>query len=120
MRVNFGNFLGATLFSFVAAGLAPVGAADVPFAGTWASDKAQCANDQSKDEAPLILTDKTYDQHEAHCTFSSVAAKGEAWDVKARCSVEGDSQDGTFEFSVDGDTLVIADEGGRRVLTRCR
>jgi hypothetical protein len=94
-------------------------AADIAFAGTWATEPSQCANDQSKTEAPLILTATTYDQHESHCTFGSVVAKGDTWQVKAKCTVEGDSQDGEFEFTVDGDTLVISDEGGRRVLTRC-
>lgn len=94
-------------------------AADAPFAGTWATDVEQCGNDQSAEDPPLILTDTTYDQGEAHCTLSSVNEDAGAWKAKAKCSVEGDEQEGTFTFVVDGDKLTIRDDSGERSLSRC-
>lgn len=101
--------------------LCPLGAqaADVPFEGTWASDAAQCPNDQSSQDAPLVLTATTYDQHEAHCKLSSVTQDQGTWSAKAKCSVEGDEQEGTFAFIVDGDKLTIRDDNGERNLSRC-
>src|SRR5690349_18504606 len=36
----------------------PAGAAEPAYVGTWASDLAQCKVDQSRQEAPLIMTAK--------------------------------------------------------------
>ena len=94
-------------------------AADVPFAGTWANDVHQCGNDQSSENPPLVLTETAYDQGEAHCALSSVNEDAGAWQAKAKCSVEGDEQEGTFTFVVDGDKLTIRDDSGERSLSRC-
>jgi hypothetical protein len=92
---------------------------DVPFAGTWASDVGQCKTEQSLEGAPLILTATSYNQGEAHCTFDSVSQDSGAWLAKAKCSVEGEDQEGTFTFVVDGDKLTIRDDSGERSLSRC-
>jgi hypothetical protein len=47
-----------------------------------------------------------YDQHEAHCTFTSVAETApNAWRIEGACSVEGDEQQATWDLTVDGDTM---------------
>ncbi len=86
------------------------------YVGSWASESAQCKNGQEVEEAPLILKAKRYDQHEAHCTFSSVTKSGAAWNVKARCQVEGSMQNASFKIAVSGDTLTM--DG--RTLKRCK
>ena len=112
-----------TSFACLVASLAlwplTVAAADAPFAGTWATDIQQCGNDQGAENPPLVLTMTTYDQGEAHCTLSEVKEDGGAWKADAKCSVEGDEQEGTFTFVVDGDKLTIRDDSGERSLSRC-
>lgn len=91
------------------------------YVGTWGTNAAQCRVDQSRQNAPLILSRNRYDQHEAHCTFASVQKTGSAsWRMRARCSVEGDRQAHTFDISVDGRTLTLRDGYGARRLVRCR
>ncbi len=110
------------LLIFLMAGLAlsPVAArADALFAGTWASDVKQCAIDQSADGAPLILTESTYDQGEAHCTLEDASEADGGWRTKAKCMIEGDPEEDTFTFAVDGDKLTIRDYSGKRTLQRC-
>jgi hypothetical protein len=78
------------------------------YVGTWAIDAAQCGNDQSMQEAPMILAVDGYDQHEAHCTFDTVNEIGvNRWNVAASCSVEGDEQQHNWEMSVDGHVLTM-------------
>ena len=102
-------------------GLASLPAQAADYAGTWAADLTQCKTGQDSPDAPLILTAKGYDQHEAHCTFASVQKTGSAsWRMRARCSVEGDRQAHTFDISVDGRTLTLRDGYGARRLVRCR
>lgn len=97
----------------------PALAADVPYAGTWAAQAEQCSIEQGAEGAPLILTQTTYDQGEAHCKFTSVAPEAGAWVAQAKCSVEGDEQEDRFTLLVDGDTLTIADSAGQRKLVKC-
>jgi hypothetical protein len=90
------------------------------YVGTWASNAKQCAIDQSMQGAPLILKRNGYDQHEAHCTFTSVTAAGaDTWRVRARCSVEGDRQNHTLTLTVKGNRLTLRDERGARTMVRC-
>jgi hypothetical protein len=96
--------------------LSALPAAAQAYVGTWASDPAQCRNGQEVEDAPMIMKAKRYDQHETHCTFSSVTRRGAAWTVKARCDVEGDKQNASFQMEVVGDTLTM--DG--RTLQRCR
>lgn len=96
-----------------------VGAAPV-YVGKWAADPAHCMRDQSSENAPLVMTAKGYDQHEAHCTFSSVIATArDTWRVKGACSVEGDKQPLSMTLSVKGNKLTMRDTGIRR-LHRCQ
>ncbi len=96
--------------------LAPLPAFAQAYVGTWAADPAQCRNGQEVQEAPMIVQAKRYDQHEEHCTFSSVTKSGAAWSVKARCQVEGSAQTANFKIEVSGDTLKM--DG--RTLQRCK
>lgn len=101
--------------------LASTAASAQGYVGTWGTNAAQCRVDQSRQNAPLILGRDRYDQHEAHCTFASVRKTGpSSWQAKARCSVEGDRQVHTFDISVAGNTLTLADRYGARRLVRCR
>lgn len=94
--------------------------ADPAYVGTWAADLAQCSIGQDKEEAPLVLKPKGYDQYETHCTFKSVDAKADQWKVAADCSVQGDAQAFNMTLTVSGDTLTIADDNGTQDLLRCK
>ncbi|MGD9968720.1 MAG: hypothetical protein AB7T59_19535 [Hyphomonadaceae bacterium] len=80
---------------------------DAPaFVGTWAADAAGCTIGQDQMEAPHVFAADRYDQHEAHCTFSSVSETApNAWHIEGACSVEGDEQQGSWDLVVDGDTM---------------
>lgn len=90
------------------------------YVGTWASDPAQCKVPQDRPEAPLVLTEKGFDQHETHCTFKSAEGADDEWQVKADCQVEGNREPYDFMLTVSGDTLTVTDEAGTRDLLRCR
>jgi hypothetical protein len=89
------------------------------YVGTWGSQPAQCRLGQDQQDAPMIIKRDGYDQHETHCKFSSVRAKGLAWTVKAKCTVEGDTQNPTLVLRASGNRLTIRDEAGTRTLQRC-
>lgn len=90
------------------------------FAGTWAADLATCKTPQDSPDAPLILTAKGYDQHEAHCTFEGLKSIGPGeWSGKAGCSVEGDTQSFPVELTLSGDILTLTEDGTARDLLRC-
>lgn len=96
----------------------PAHAAD--YAGTWAADLANCKSPQESADAPLVLSAKGYDQHEAHCTFSGLKSSGAGeWAGMAACSVEGDSQSVDVKLTVSGDTLTLTEDGAARDLLRC-
>lgn len=110
----------AAVITVSAAGFAPAGhAADVPYAGKWAAQVEQCSIEQGAEGAPLMLTQTTYDQGEAHCKFSSVAPEAGAFVAIGKCSVEGDEQDARMTLLADGDKLTIRDEAGERTLVKC-
>jgi hypothetical protein len=112
----------AVVAALAAAAIIPDAAlAQTPaYVGTWASRPAQCRLGQEVQDAPMIIKRDGYDQHEAHCKFNSVQAQGKAWTVKAKCMVEGDTQDYGFVLQVSGNRLTIKDEAGTRNLARCR
>lgn len=90
------------------------------FAGTWAADLANCKTPQSRQDAPLILSAKGYDQHETHCKFSGLKPAGAGeWTAAAQCSVEGDTQSFDVRLTVSGQTLTLSEDGGGRDLLRC-
>ena len=93
---------------------------DFAFAGTWAANPAHCKNAQDVMDAPMLLTSKGYDQHEAHCTFSNVKAGKADWTAKATCSVEGDSQTMDIRLKLRGRQLLFWTGRGRPwVLNQC-
>ena len=96
-------------------------AAQTPtYAGTWGSQPAQCRLGQESQDAPMVVRRDGYDQHEAHCKFSSIRAQGPTWAVKARCTVEGDTQNLALVLRVSGNRLTIRDDAGARTLQRCK
>jgi hypothetical protein len=101
-------------------GLASLPAQAADYAGTWAADLAQCKTGQDSQDAPLILTSKGYDQHEAHCTFDGLKSSGAGeWSAKAACSIEGDKQSIDVTLTLSGDTLTLTEDGAARDLLRC-
>lgn len=82
-------------------------AGEPAYVGTWGNDATQCKKPQESQNAPMVVTANGYDQHEAHCTFSSIEKSGEIWTMKTTCSVEGDEQTGQMTLSVTGNTLTI-------------
>lgn len=114
--VSFG--LAALAAALAAA--APAHAADPAYVGTWASDLAQCTVGQDRQEAPLVLSKDGYDQHETHCTFTSVAGGDGEWAVKSNCTIEGSAEPYDFTLTVSGDTLTVTDEAGSRDLLLCK
>jgi hypothetical protein len=90
------------------------------YVGTWAANAAQCGVDQSRQNAPLVIGRGRYDQHETHCTFTSLRKSGAStWRMRARCTVAGNRQTHTFSLAVDGDALAMRDRYGVRKLVRC-
>lgn len=109
----------AVLGAAVLASVTGAGAAD-GYAGTWAADLSKCKTPQSDPDAPLVLTAKGYDQHEAHCKFKGLKAAGAGeWKATAECSVEGDAQSIAVDLTVSGDTLTLTEDGTARDLLRC-
>lgn len=113
-------FYGLTLVAASLLACAPARAEAPAYVGTWASDIAQCQVEQDRPEAPLVLKEKRFDQHETHCTFKSVSGEMNDWNVKADCKVEGNSEPYDFMLTVSGNTLTITDEAGGRDLLRCQ
>lgn len=108
----------ATLLSITTT--TPARADDPAYAGTWASDLAQCKAAQDSQEAPLVLSADSYDQHETHCKFKSAEGADNSWKVASDCTVEGAAQPYDFTLTVSGDTLTVADDTGSRDLLKCR
>ena len=99
----------------------PAAAREPAYAGKWAAQPVQCRVGQDTQRAPMIVTRNGYDQHEAHCQFASVRAGAVGtWRVRARCSVEGDTQNHELTLTVAGDRLSVRDAHGARTLRRCR
>jgi hypothetical protein len=93
---------------------------DPAYAGTWASDLAQCKAGQDSQEAPLVLSADSYDQHETHCKFKSADGADNSWKVTSDCTIEGAAQPYDFTLTVSGDTLTVADDTGSRDLLKCK
>jgi hypothetical protein len=105
----------------IAALLATPALAQSPaYAGTWASEPAQCRVGQEEENAPMVMRRDGYDQHEAHCRFTSVSPKGAGWSVRARCVVEGNNVNVNLTLAVSGDRLTVRDARGPSIYRRCR
>lgn len=98
---------------------AAAASAEAAYAGTWADDAAQCVNAQDVEDAPMVISKDRFDQHEAHCEFTSVSGHGNEWKVSSKCSVQGDEQAYDFGMSLTGDKLTMIDDAGPHVYTRC-
>lgn len=86
------------------------------YVGKWGKDADQCKSGQEISNAPMLIRKGGYDSHEVHCTFTSIKRSGTTWNMKTKCSVEGDQQTGTLTLSVKGKTLTV---DGRWKLKRC-
>ncbi len=89
------------------------------FVGTWGINLAQCRVPQDQQGAPIVLTMRGYDQHEAHCTFKSMKKMGDLWKIAADCSVEGDKLSDAFTLRTSGKSLIMAHGKIRTTLMRC-
>ena len=98
----------------------PAFAADPAYVGTWGVSVAQCRIPQERQGAPMVIRAKGYDQHEAHCDFTTVKKTGTVWNVAAACSIEGDKQKDAFTLKVVDDTLVLAHGKNARTYRRCK
>ena len=87
---------------------------------TWASAPDQCKVPQDTPGAPLIIETARYDQHEAHCEFTTVTGSEPEWKISAECTVEGSAQPLEFTLKVSGEALTMTDDTGARDLVRCK
>lgn len=56
----------------------------------WGNDAAQCDILQEQMDAPFILTLKSFDQHETHCSVNHFREMNPGgWQMSMSCSVEG-------------------------------
>jgi len=92
---------------------------DAPYVGAWALVLDSRGVEQASPDAPMLVAEDHYDQHETHCAFTSVEARNGAFEISAECTVAGDTQTQQFTLSVAGDTLTFADETGARDFLRC-
>ena len=115
---------GRSRFAITIAALAlaslPLHADDAAYIGTWALNVANCKAPQESQDAPLIIAKDRYDQHEVHCTFTSVTPKDGDYKVAGDCMVESNQQAYDFTLTVSGDTLTFTDEAGARDFLRCK
>ena len=97
----------------------PAVAAEPAYVGTWGVSVAQCRIPQERQGAPMVIRAKGYDQHEAHCDFTTVKKTGTVWNVAAACSIEGDKQKDAFTLKVVDDTLILTQGKIARTYRRC-
>lgn len=90
-----------------------------PFDGRWSSASGACGKDQAEENAPVLIRNGRYDQHEAHCRWGALTPAGVgAWTAKGTCSVEGSPSKGAFRFALSGTELSMRGPDG--VTTRYR
>jgi hypothetical protein len=109
----------AILFMAALIAGAPANAAQPAYVGTWGKTAAQCKVPQELANAPMILKAKGYDQHEAHCTFTSVKKSAQVWKVAAACSVQGDKQKDAFTLKVASNKLTMSRGKAASTFVRC-
>lgn len=105
------------------AGTAPASAADAPaYIGVWSKRMEHCSTQQKRPGAPMLVTEKGFDQHDLHCSFEKIEPGSEgprAWNVLADCTWKGTPTKMEMKWSVAGEALTITDKGGSNTLTRC-
>lgn len=95
------------------------------YVGMWSKRMEHCSTKQKNPGAPMLLTDKGFDQHDLHCTFRKMepvaptTAGASAWSMQADCTWNGVARPMEMTLSVAGDTLTLVDRGGTSVLQRC-
>ncbi len=108
------------LAAVLSAALLPGAAIAADYSGTWAADLDSCKLAQDSPDAPLVVTAKGYDQHEAHCSFQNLKSAGPGeWSGEATCQIEGDNQTVAVGLTVSGNTLTLTEDGVGRDLLRC-
>ena len=112
------SLLAALLAAFPARAADPA-PTDPPYVGTWGANAAYCRIPQDRRGAPMIITTKGFDQHEAHCRFRNINQAGNTYFVVSMCSVEGDKQRNSFTLEVDGDQPTLTRVKVSQKLIRC-
>jgi hypothetical protein len=110
----------AMLITVALVASAPAIAADPAYVGTWSRNAAQCKVPQERENAPMIVRAKGYDQYEAHCTFTSVKKSALGWKVAANCSVQGDKQKDAFTLNVAAGKLMMSRNKSTQTFVRCK
>jgi nucleoid-associated protein YgaU len=98
---------------------ATAAAGEPAYIGTWADNPDQCSKPQDVQDAPMIISKDRFDQHEAHCEFTSISGNGNEWKVTSKCTVEGDEQPYEFGMSVADKSLAMVDDAGTHVYAKC-
>ena len=102
----------------------PAGAAPA-YVGMWSKRMEHCSTKQKNPGAPMVVTEKGFDQYHLHCTFTKLepaaaAADGaETWKMESNCSWNGVDRPMVATLTVAGDTLTLSDAGGANILKRC-
>lgn len=102
-----------------AAGTAPA------YVGMWSKRMEHCSTKQKNPGAPMVVTEKGFDQYHLHCTFTKLepaaaAADGAVtWKMESNCSWNGVDRPMVATLTVAGDTLTLTDAGGANILKRC-
>jgi nucleoid-associated protein YgaU len=94
-------------------------AGEPAYIGTWADSADQCGKPQDVQDAPMIISKDRFDQHEAHCEFTSISGNGNEWKVTSKCTVEGDEQPYEFGMSVADKSLAMVDDAGTHIYAKC-
>jgi len=90
------------------------------YVGIWAIEESYCGEPPASEKSPMAIAKHGYDQFETHCAFTSVAADGQTYAIVAECTVQGDIETRSFQFTVAGDTLTVTEGSGAQKLVRCR
>jgi hypothetical protein len=92
------------------------------YIGTWATSLAGCKAPADKQDAPVVLTEKDYNQFESHCTWDKTTYRRYAWHAKVACVVSGDKQDETLAIAVSGDAMTLTWGGSQSTVhyARCK
>jgi hypothetical protein len=96
-----------------------------PYVGMWSKRMEHCSTEQKRPGAPMIMTDKGFDQHDLHCTFrkmeptAALAPGAATWKMEADCTYGSAQRPMQATISVLGDTLTLVDRGGSNELKKC-
>lgn len=95
------------------------------YVGMWSKRMEHCSTKQKNPGAPMVVTEKGFDQYHLHCTFTKlepVAAAtdgSQTWKMESNCSWNGVDRPMVATLTVAGDTLTLTDAGGANILKRC-